>query len=192
MRHGMIGSWHYSSIGRTLDRQSKGSGFGSPECQIDRVTVWVKLSTANLGKRMFVLLQWSTINLYLTSYLFHISRRTMGIPRRKQGNPGGTNYYASHFAGKRNLSYPTDNAMYFAMLHIRSLLHTLFKFRSVWDLCWNFGMSHVRIREPAGGSVDAKWHPGAQRCRAGNHRISPHSQRWSRPDRDAPQTPIYI
>ena len=39
---------------------------------------------------------------------------------RKQGNLGRTDYYASHFAGKRNVCYPTDNAMYFAVLQMRS------------------------------------------------------------------------
>ena len=33
---------------------------------------------------------------------------------------------------------------------------------------------------------------GVPRCRAGNHRISPHPQRLFRLDRDAPQSPIYI
>ena len=30
----VINTWYSSSIGRALDRQSKGSGFGSPECHI--------------------------------------------------------------------------------------------------------------------------------------------------------------
>ena len=61
-----INSWRSSSIGRALDRQSRGSGFGSPERHIYRVTVWLKSSTANRGKRMLALLRWSTINLHLT------------------------------------------------------------------------------------------------------------------------------
>ena len=35
----VVNTWHSSSIGRALDRQSRGSGFGSPECRIYRVTV---------------------------------------------------------------------------------------------------------------------------------------------------------
>ena len=57
-----INTWHSSSIGRALDRQTRGSGFGSPECHIYRVTVWLKSSTANRGKHMLALLRWSTIN----------------------------------------------------------------------------------------------------------------------------------
>ena len=37
------------------------NGFGSPERHIYRVTVWLKSSTANRGKRMLALLRWSTI-----------------------------------------------------------------------------------------------------------------------------------
>ena len=61
-----INAWHSSSIGRALVRQSRGSGFGSPECRNYRVTVWLKSSTANRGKRMLALLRWSTISLHLT------------------------------------------------------------------------------------------------------------------------------
>ena len=79
-----INTWHSGSIGRTLDRQSRGSGFGSPECHIYRVTVWLKSSTANRGKRtrMLALLRWSTINLHLkvwldTSNTGHVGRQLM-------------------------------------------------------------------------------------------------------------------
>ena len=57
-----INTWHSSSIGRELDRQSRGSGFGFQECHIYRVTVWLKSSTVKRGKRMLTLLRWSTIN----------------------------------------------------------------------------------------------------------------------------------
>ena len=65
-----INTWHSSSSGRALDRQSRGTGFGSPECHnchMYRVTVWLKSSTANRDKRMLVHLRWSTINLHLRS-----------------------------------------------------------------------------------------------------------------------------
>ena len=78
-----INSWRSSSIGRALDRQSRGSGFGSPERHIYRVTVWLKSSTANRGKRMLALLRWSTINLHLTPG-YGVSPPSVG-----QGGGGG-------------------------------------------------------------------------------------------------------
>ena len=76
--HLVLGSWMFfvetfswdfgTSTERALVRQSRGSGFGSPECHIYRVAVCLKSSTANRGKRMLALLRWSTINIHLTRY----------------------------------------------------------------------------------------------------------------------------
>ena len=71
-----INALDFSSIGRALARQSRGSGFGSPECHIYRVTVWLKTSTANRGKRMLALLRWSTIKTLVQIRCFATFART--------------------------------------------------------------------------------------------------------------------